>query len=162
MSDCTATGTAVLYLPPGPECDELLELIRLGVKFKAQQVGKRPDFLTRYIASLTRKLKPQTTFAALLDELEREAARREIHGEHASPVEKVNRVFELVTFHHPKRGRVQVPFKTFQNKLTGARKIILAEQIPVSPKPGISARTLPLEARASARQTEEKEHERSR
>lgn len=128
------TGALVRYVPKGPEQDELLGLVRMGVYFKANHIGKRPGALSRLILDCTRRAGPPYTFARLLDELSLDAARRELHGERVSPVEKVDRIWELVTIHLPRRGRVQVPFATMRNHLTRAKKIIKAE-FPPSPNP---------------------------
>lgn len=109
-------------LPASPERDELLRLVAVGAAFRAQQRGRRPGFLRRYVAQLAARLPSPPTFAALLDELEFEAARRSLHGEQASPVEKVNRVWELVTIHTPRNDERKVPFKTLRNVLTACRK----------------------------------------
>lgn len=129
-----ATGALVSYVPAGADQDELLDLVRMGVYFKANHIGKRPGALSRLILDCTRRAGPPYTFARLLDELSLEAARRELHGERASPVEKVDRIWELVTIHLPKQGRVQVPFATVRNHLTTAKKIIRKE-FPPSPNP---------------------------
>lgn len=121
----TATGTAVRHIPPGELRDEILVLLRLGVKFKAQQVGKRPGFLARLVLDCARRAGPPYSFKQLLDELELEAARRELNGEKASPVEKIDRVWQLITIHAPKRA--QIPFGTIRNHLTHAKKTLQAE-----------------------------------
>lgn len=109
-------------LPPGDERERILELVRLGEKFAAQQRGRRPGFLRTYVAQVAARLAPPPTFEALLDELATEAARRELHGEQASPVEKVNRIWEVATIHMPRRGPQEVTFKTLRNLLTPCRK----------------------------------------
>lgn len=129
----TATGTAAQYLPPGDETDEIMRLIRLGVAFRAQHGGKRPGPLANLILDCAKRAGAPYSFPRLLDELELDAARRELHGVAGSPIEKVDRVWQLLTVHLPKRGRVQVPFGTIQNHLTAARKSLLAE-ITVSAK----------------------------
>ena len=48
----TATGALVQYVPEGPERDELLGLLRIGMAFRAQQRGRRPGFLTGYVRAL--------------------------------------------------------------------------------------------------------------
>ncbi|OFZ85788.1 MAG: hypothetical protein A2V78_02490 [Betaproteobacteria bacterium RBG_16_64_18] len=121
----TATGTAAHYIPAGPKRDELLGLVRIGIKFQQQQhTGRRPGFLHRYIASITGRIKPPVTFERLLEELELEAARRNLAAddEPLPPVETVNRVWELVTYHHPKRGPLQVAFGTLRNYFTATKK----------------------------------------
>lgn len=127
----TATGTAAQHLPPGDERDEIMVLLRLGADFRANHVGKRPGPLAHLIFDCARRAGPPYTFARLLDELELAAARRELHGVAASPVERVDRVWEQVTIHLPKQGRVQVPFSTVRNHMTKAKKILL--EIPIIP-----------------------------
>lgn len=106
-------------LPPSPEREELLVLVRLGLSFqKHHRVGKRPRPLKAYLLKVTSRIDTPLTFDRLLEELELEAVRRDMYGTAASPVEKVDRVFELVTYHHPRAGRQQLTFKTLRNKLT--------------------------------------------
>lgn len=123
----TATGTAAHYIPAGPKRDELLGLVRIGIKFKQQHAGKRPGCLAHLVLDCARRGGPPYSFEQLLDELELEAARRELDGEGASPVEKIDRVWQLATVHTPARGRVQVPFATLRNHLTYAKKCLRAE-----------------------------------
>jgi hypothetical protein len=106
-------------LPPSPEREELLTLVRLGLSFqKHHRVGKRPGPLKAYLLEVAGRIESPITFEKLLEELELEAARRNMYGTEASPVEKVDRVFELVTYHHPRAGRQQLTFKTIRNKLS--------------------------------------------
>lgn len=51
---------------------------------------------------------------------------RSIHGEASGPIEKVERDWELVTYHDPKRGRLQVTFKTIRNQVVLCKKKIIA------------------------------------
>lgn len=126
-----ATGRLALMLPPGPERDEILDLVRLGAKFKAQHRGRRRGSLHRHIVNVVSGMKAPITFAGLLEDLELAAARRELRGVSASPIEKVDRVFELVTFHDPRAGRRQVTFGRLRNIFTSAKK----EQFPSFAKP---------------------------
>lgn len=105
-------------LPPSPEREELLTLVRLGLSFQKQQVGRRPGPLKTYLLKLIQTIKGPITFDRLLTELELEALRRDMHGTAASPIEQVNRVWTLVTYHHPSQGPQQLTFKTLRNKLT--------------------------------------------
>lgn len=115
------------YVPAGPRRDELLALVRIGIKFERQHhVGKRPGCLAQMVLDCARRAGPPFSFAQLLDQLELEAARRELDGEQASPVERVDRIWELVTVHLPGQGRVQKPFKTLQNHLTDSKKKLRA------------------------------------
>ena len=94
-------------LPPSPEREEVISLIRLGISFqKHHRVGKRPGPLKAYLLKVTARIETPLTFDRLLEELELEAVRRNMYGTAASPVEKVDRVFELVTYHHPRAGRL--------------------------------------------------------
>ena len=122
---CGATGALAQYVPAGPEQDELLGLVRIGIKIKRQQVGRRPGKLSRLILDCTRRAGPPYTFARLLDELSKEAARRELYGAKASPIEKIDRIWDLVTIHTKRRE--QVTFATVRNHLTAAKKILSAE-----------------------------------
>lgn len=106
-------------LPASPERDEVLSVVRLGLSFQQQQrIGKRPGFLKGYLLKLLPTIEGTVTFDRLLAELELEAARRDMYGAEASPVEKVDRLWELVTLWHPKGGRQQLTFKTIRNKLS--------------------------------------------
>ena len=109
----TATG-ALLALPPGPERDELLGLVRIGAAFRSQHRGRRPGFLRNYVAQLVPRL-PRPTFEGLLGELELAAMRRDLLGVEASPIERVDREWQVVTYHDPRHGRRQVTFKTVRN-----------------------------------------------
>lgn len=137
MTPVTATETLVRHVPAGPKRDELIELVRIGIKFQRQQhAGKRPGHLAQLVLDCAKSAGPPYSFAQLLDQLELEAARRQLHGERASPVEKIDRIWQLATVHLPKRGRVQVPFKTLQNHLTDTKKK-LREEFPALGKSGI-------------------------
>ena len=106
-------------LPPSPEREELLALVRLGLSFQKQQrIGKRPGFLKDYFLKLLSAIEGPVTFDRLLQELELEAARRAMYGEEESPIEKVDRVWEIITYHHPRTGRQQLAFKSIRNKLS--------------------------------------------
>ena len=116
----TTTGFLVWNLPPGDDLDTALGLVRIGLRFREQQCGRRTDAFTRYVVGLVAEL-PKPTFAGLLERLDLEASRRAAYGEHASPVEKVDRVWQLLTIHCPRRGRIQITFSTLRNKLTSAK-----------------------------------------
>jgi hypothetical protein len=106
-------------LPPSPEREELLTLVRLGLSFQKQQrIGKRPGFLKDYLLKLLSTIEGPVTFDRLLQELELEAARRDMYGENESPIEKVDRVWEIISYHHPRTGRQQLSFKSIRNKLS--------------------------------------------
>lgn len=104
------------------DIDRLAELVRIGQAFKEQQRGRRPGFLHGFVRQLIEHIDKPVTFAKLLDELELEATRRELHGEDGRPIEKVNRVWEVVTYHHPRKGEQQITFKTLRNKFTTCKK----------------------------------------
>lgn len=116
--DCTKRLMKAL---PGDE--ELLMLVQTGIKFCQQRRGKSPGFLHNYITDIVSEM-PNPTFKCLLSELEFEAARRSLYDEDESPIEKVDRVWELMTYHHPRKGRTQIPFSTLRNYLTKAKKEI--------------------------------------
>lgn len=124
LPPCTATGCAAQHIPPGPDRDQVLVLLRLGARFRNQQIGKRPGYLFRLVLGCAERGGSPHTFRKLLDALELDAARRDLYGEQASPVEKVDRVWSLATIHIPKRGRVQVPFASLRRHLTNAKKIL--------------------------------------
>lgn len=102
-----------------------MALIRLGMVFRAQHTGKRPGPLAHLIFDCAKRAGPPHTFARLLDELELAAARRELDGPQAAPIEKVDRVWQIITI-HTKKGREQISFGTVRNHFTKARKILLA------------------------------------
>ena len=119
---------------PWPDVhEELLRLALIGQAFD-QRKGRRPGQLAHLVMDCAKRGGRPFSFEQLLHELELCAARRDLHGESASPVEKVDRVFELMTF-HTKKGREQKPFGTLRNHLTKAKKIISSEQFTLSAKP---------------------------
>jgi hypothetical protein len=113
---CMATGTTAT------DREELLLLVRLGVKIRAQHNGKKPEFLACYLADLAKRINGPLTFESLLLELRYQARVREVQGEAASPIEGVDLAFDLLTYHHPRRGRLQMPFGTLRNHLTRVKK----------------------------------------
>lgn len=128
----TAAETLARYVPAGQVREELLALIRIGVIFgRQQQVGRRPGFLHHFIAGIVERIGSPATFERLLAVLELEATHRNLDGEFGHPVEIVNRVWELVTYHHPQRGRLQVTFGTLRNILTAVKKTLFTD----TPKP---------------------------
>lgn len=123
MEHCdTATGCLVQYVPAGPDRDVLLGLVRIGVRFRAQQCGRRPGFLNRYIVRIVQEMAPPVTFANLLTELDLAAARREASEGRGEPIERVSRTWEQLTFHDPQRGRQQITFGRLRNIFTDAKK----------------------------------------
>ncbi len=126
------TEYLVATLPPGPERDEVISLMQIGQRFKAQQCGKRPGYLAQTLLAVARTVAPPVTFEKVLDELELAAARRSLYGESTSPIEKVDRVWELLTYHDPRQGRRQVTFKRLRNLVSGCKKTLRAP-IPAMP-----------------------------
>lgn len=129
MASDTTTGAAALYIRNGPERDEILGLIRIGIQFKRQHVGRRPGFLHRYIVDLVAQMPKPVTFAALLSELDLAAGRRAASDGWGEPIERVSRSFEELTYHDPKRGRQKIAFGTVMNYFTKAKKA----RFPASP-----------------------------
>lgn len=123
---CTATGNLVAQMPPGPERDEILGLVRLAWKFTAQHVGRRPGPLTKEMLQIVRRPGALLTFEWLLDELEAAATRRSLYGDAESCIEQVNRVREIVIYHDPPAGFIQVTFKRVRNLLTACKKDLRA------------------------------------
>lgn len=115
----------VRAMPPGPERDQVLALLRFAIAFKAQHAGRRPGFLAKEIARIVEKIGDPVTFERVLDEIELATVRRDRDGN--SAFEQVNRVWSLVTYHDPRRGRVQVTFATIRNKVTACKKICRRE-----------------------------------
>lgn len=128
MSYADATGRLVAYIPPGDELDEFLGLVRIGVKFAAQHTGKKPGALSHYLLGVVRSVGPDCTFEQLIDRLEDEMARHRLFGADSMCVENVNRVWEIVNFHDPRKGAVDITFGTLRNRLTEAKKILQAEK----------------------------------
>jgi len=123
-----ATGALVRHVPAGKELDELLTLVRIGLRFRAQQkVGKKPGALARLVLDCARRAGPPYTFEKLLMEMAYAARRRALLGEYVSPVLEVDRSCDLVTINLPKRGIVDVPFGTLRNHLTRAKNILHAK-----------------------------------
>lgn len=114
--------------------EELIDLAKATIKFTEQQKkGKRPEAFSRFLIDIVKDM-PSPTFANVLYELELAAIRREKEGEKASIVERLDRIWQLVTWHHPKRGRLQMPFSTLRNKLSRAKKIKSLREIAGSEK----------------------------
>lgn len=101
-------------LPAGYEREQLMELVTIGAAFRDQQRGRRPGFLRRYVEATVSTL-TERTFDALLVELELQAMRRNVLGAKSSPIERVDRAFEIVTWHDPRHGERQTSFKRFRN-----------------------------------------------
>ena len=118
----STTGYCGLHLPEGPERDKALGLIRIGLKFQAQQTGRKPDAVTQYIALLVKQL-PQASFANLLEKLEAESSRHDAAAGECICT-KVNRVHEVSTFFHPIRGIIEMPFGTLRNKFTQTKFMV--------------------------------------
>ena len=95
--------------------------MRIGVKFRDQQRGRRPGFLSRYVIRIVATMPPPITFAGLLAELDLAAARRD-QGDYQEPIERVSRTWEQITFHDPRRGRQQITFGRLRNIFTEAKK----------------------------------------
>jgi hypothetical protein len=112
-------------LPSSPELEKIVRLARVGLAFETQQCGRKHGFIRNYVAALVSKMQPPITFERLLEEMELEAARRATQSGTQSPVETVNRVWELVTYHDPQKGRRQVTFKTLRNHLTPCKKTLI-------------------------------------
>jgi hypothetical protein len=121
----SCTGYAAEYLPPGPERDECLGLIRIGVKFASQHNGSKPGYMHRYLLGLVGGMEGDLSFDRLLLELRFEARKRDLLGDDRSPIERVDESFEVLVWHDPRRGRRQMPFGTLRNAWTVVRKKVL-------------------------------------
>lgn len=119
------------YLPPGPARDELLGLVRLGLKFRQQHGGKRPGAIARLVLECARRAGEPYSFDAVLVELSLAARRRTLLGDRSMIVLDVARDDEFVTVDVPGRGPRDIPFATVRNHLTEAKKKLRAE-IPES------------------------------
>lgn len=119
-----ATGALVRLVKNAPERGELLRLLRIGVQFaRRQHAGSSPGYLRRYITEIASRLKP-CTFEGLLEELELAAVQRAqaANNKNLPPIESVDRLWGLVKYHHPKRGRLDATFGNLRNILTKAKK----------------------------------------
>lgn len=119
LKPCFATGYAAQHLPSGDETETVMRLLRLGVKFDRRE-GKRPGYLHKYITNLVAQIPQKPTFEKLLVALELEAVRRD--QDEDSPVSRVSRSFEIMKFHHPKKGELEIPFGTLRNYFTAVKK----------------------------------------
>ena len=109
------------FIPEGPKRDELLGLVRIGIIFSQQQhAGRRPGFLHRYVAGIVARMAPPVTFERLIEALELAATRR--NGGDETPIEHCSRAFELLTYHDPRKGRLQVTFGRLRNIFTEAKR----------------------------------------
>jgi hypothetical protein len=131
----SCTGYAAEYLPPGPERDECLGLIRIGVKFAAQHTGRKHGFLHNYLLGLARGMGGELSFERLLLRLRHEALKRELLGDEASPVEEIDEGFKMLAYYDPRLGRRQITLCTLRNKWSKVREIFSVDTIPASPKP---------------------------
>jgi hypothetical protein len=105
-------------LPQSPEKDRIIGLVNLALSFEKQQVGRRPGPFKTYLLNLVQRMEGPITFERLLLELEAEGERRDMYGITASPIEKIDRYWQTLTFHHPRNGRQPLTFKTARNKLS--------------------------------------------
>lgn len=120
-----ATSIAAKYLPPGEEADQILSLIRLGVKFRGQQRGKKAELLSKIIFECVKRTGRPYSFNQLLDQLEIESVRRDKSGAKSSCIENVNRPYREVTYYNPGTGvEKTVGYSAIQRHLTKARKIL--------------------------------------
>ena len=123
-----ATGALARFVPEGAERDELLGLVRIGIKFAQQQhAGRRPGFLHHYLVGLVGRMGEPATFERLLAELQVDAARRNRHGE--SPIEHCSRSMEVLIYHDPKRGRLEIGFPSLRNALTKSKREISSHPV---------------------------------
>ena len=124
LPPCFTTGVAAPYLRGGPLRDELLGLIRIGIKFyQNHHAGGHPGFLRRYITGIVTSMAPPMTFERLLVELEIQAARRNLAGtgDDLPPVESVNRAREEIVYYEKKKERI-AQFSYLRNIFTQAKK----------------------------------------
>lgn len=136
LPPCTATGMVAQYLPPGPARDELLGLVRLGLKFRQRHgTGKKPGPIARLVLECARRAGEPHTFDAVLVELSLAARRRAFLGDRSMIVLDVSREDEFVTVDVPGRAPRDIPFATIRNHLTQAKKRLRAE-IPAKRQTG--------------------------
>lgn len=115
----------LVELVPGD--DELLMLVRYGMKFANQHRGKRPEFLRQFLTSIVARMPEPVRFADLLKELGLHAARRELYGEQASPIEKVDRRECTLTYRHPIKGAKKIGFRSLANTLVKINSSLTAK-----------------------------------
>lgn len=118
-----ATGRLVKALTNDTDREYFLPILRQGIISMSQWNGKKRGALSLLVENCSRRAGPPYSFSLLLDELEKEAARRNLYGVKESIIEKVDRVWEVVTFHHNSE-RKQVTFKTLRGHLTAAKKAL--------------------------------------
>jgi len=108
------------HVPPGRARNEVLRLVDIGARFQRNHTGRPTGALMKVISACVSRV-DRLTFNDLLYELELEAAKRSLRGESASPIHRVDRLFEIVVY-HSKTGRKEVAFSTVRNILTKAKK----------------------------------------
>jgi hypothetical protein len=83
------------HVPPGYERDMLARLVRIGERFAAQQRGRKPGVLRRYVEAIVDRL-CERTFENLLVELEFAALLGDRYG--STPILRVDRAEEVVRY----------------------------------------------------------------
>lgn len=107
--------------------EDALRIVDTGIKFTKSQVGRRAGPFQKSVQQCALRCLDKgemITFNNLLFELDLMACEREELGEQHSIIEKVDRTWELVTYHHPSNGRKQLTFKALRSHLTKAKKTI--------------------------------------
>ncbi len=114
----SATGDLVRFVPAGDDRDRLLRLVRLGQCFAAQQRGRRPAFMTKYIERLVADHHPRT-FHELMVQIRFEAllTRQRGHG----VIVEVDSEAGTVAYLDPDHGMRDVSLKRLRN-LAALRK----------------------------------------
>jgi hypothetical protein len=116
------TGGLYEHIKDAPDCQDMLEVYRHGLKFKKEQRGHQGETSKLVYACASRAVQP-CSFQKLLEQLHAEALKRERDGERASIVERVSYADELVTLHTVK-GERHITFATLRGHLTPARSLL--------------------------------------
>lgn len=116
-----ATGRLVALVPPGPERDELLGLVRLAVSFSKP---RGPSQFQKYLNALVAGLPQPMTFDRFVIELALEETRRHMYGRKDIPVIKVDRFFKIVVYEGRDGRPKEIEFSALRNRFTKARKIL--------------------------------------
>ena len=116
----SCTGYAARHLPPGPETDEIIGMVRVVVAWRNSQSGRRPGPVHNYLLEVADKLSPCLSFDALVIELRI----RVLRGDDADMIlDDVDTGAETVRWCEPGKDCHTMPFSTLQNKWSKVRQI---------------------------------------
>ena len=113
----SATGALVRCVPEGPEREELLRLVRIGVEFaRRQQLGRPRNALYAHVVAVVGRMPAPVTFDALVAELQLDARSG------GTPILHVSRSFATVTYETERKDQIEITFGRLRNVLTDAKK----------------------------------------